>query len=144
MSQYFNRFPGVTFLRTLMQPTPAGSLQQGYTGKSVEVLRHGVSSGRLIGGNLSILCSTLGTPYQPSFRDKILFFEDLQEVPYRFDRMLTQLLNAGLLQQLAGVAIGINKNCNDPKAKVCKEYRQSLRDVLRERLLSLKIPVVLG
>ncbi|HTL56656.1 MAG TPA: LD-carboxypeptidase [Candidatus Limnocylindrales bacterium] len=133
-----------SFLRTLMQPNPAGSIQQGYNRRTVEVLHRGVASGPLIGGNLSILCASLGTPYQPSFRGKILFFEDLQEVPYRFDRMLTQLLNAGLLQQLVGIAIGINKNCADPKAKRAKEYRQSLRDVLNERLLSLKIPIVSG
>jgi muramoyltetrapeptide carboxypeptidase len=98
----------------------------------------------LVGGNICLLCATLGTPYLPSFKNKILFFEDLGEAPYRFDRMLTQLLNAGLLQQVAGVAIGINRNCKDPKAAKAKEYRQSLEDVLRERLLPLKVPVVMG
>ena len=58
--------------------------------------------------------------------------------------MLTQLLNAGLLQQLGGIAIGINANCKDPKAKHAKEYRQSLEDVFNERLLPLKVPVVAG
>ena len=71
----------------------------------------------MIGGNITLLCAALGTPYQPSFKNRILFFEDLDEVPYRFDRMLTQLLNAGLLQQVAGIAIGINANCHDPKAR---------------------------
>ena len=42
------------------------------------------------------------------------------------------------------MAIGINKNCDDPQAKRSKEYRQTLRDVLNERLLPLKVPVVLG
>ncbi len=58
--------------------------------------------------------------------------------------MLTQLLNAGLLQQVAGIAIGINVNCKDPKAKRAKEYRQTLEDVFKERLLPLKVPVVAG
>ena len=58
--------------------------------------------------------------------------------------MLTQLLNAGLLQQVAGVAIGINAGCEDPKAKRSREYRQCLEDVFRERLLPLKVPVVAG
>jgi muramoyltetrapeptide carboxypeptidase len=96
----------------------------------------------LLGGNISILCSTLGTPYQPSFKRKVLFFEDLDEVPYRFDRMLTHLLNAGLLQQVAGIAIGTNKNCKDPKVKKAKEYRQTLEDVFKERLLPLGVPIV--
>ena len=58
--------------------------------------------------------------------------------------MLTQLLNAGLLQQVAGIAIGINANCHDPKARNAKEYRQTLEDVFRERLLPLRVPVVTG
>jgi muramoyltetrapeptide carboxypeptidase len=140
-------FPDFTlqsFLRTLMQPTPPGSISQGYKKKTVSILRRGTASGPLIGGNISILCATLGTPCQPSFRNGILFFEDLDEVPYRFDRMLTQLLNAGLVQQVAGIAIGINKNCKDPRARKAKEYRQTLEDVFKERLLPLKVPLVSG
>jgi len=65
-------------------------------------------------------------------------------VPYRFDRMLTHLLNAGLLQQVAGIAIGINANCVDPNAKRAREYRQTTADVFKERLLPLKVPIVSG
>jgi muramoyltetrapeptide carboxypeptidase len=53
-------------------------------------------------------------------------------------------LNAGLLQQVAGIAVGINKDCVDPKAGEAGEYRQSLDDVLRERLGGLGVPVVAG
>jgi muramoyltetrapeptide carboxypeptidase len=133
-----------SFLRTLMHPSPPGSIRDGYKQKTVTVLRGGKVSGPLIGGNITLLCAALGTPYQPTFRNSILFFEDLDEVPYRFDRMLTQLLNAGLLQQPAGIAIGINANCNDPKAKGAREYRQTLEDVFKERLLPLKVPIVAG
>jgi muramoyltetrapeptide carboxypeptidase len=141
------RMPGFTLeslISTITKPTAPGAICQGYTEPTVQVLRPGIASGRLIGGNISILCATIGTPYQPSFKNSILFFEDLDEVPYRFDRMLTHLLNAGLLQQVAGVAIGINCRCEDPKAKTAKEYRQSLSDVLKERLTPLKVPVVSG
>jgi muramoyltetrapeptide carboxypeptidase len=140
-------FPGFTlqsFLRTLTQPAAAGGISAGYKGKTISILRRGTASGPLIGGNISLLCATLGTPYQPSFKKSILFFEDLDEVPYRFDRMLTHLLNAGLLQQVAGIAIGVNANCYDPKAKGAREYRQTLEDVFRERLLPLKVPIVSG
>jgi len=137
-------FTLVSFLKTLMQASAPGSISEGYKMKTVTILRHGIVSGPLIGGNITLLCAALGTPYQPSFKNRILFFEDLDEVPYRFDRMLTQLLNAGLLQQVAGIAIGINANCHDPKAKGAKEYRQTLEDVFRERLLPLKIPMVAG
>jgi muramoyltetrapeptide carboxypeptidase len=140
-------FPDFTlqsFLKTLMQPSAPGSICDGYKRKTVTILRRGKATGPLIGGNITLLCASLGTPYQPSFKNSILFFEDLDEVPYRFDRMLTQLHNAGLLQQIAGIAIGINANCKDPKAKHAKEYRQSLEDVFKERLLPLRVPVVAG
>jgi muramoyltetrapeptide carboxypeptidase len=146
-----------SFLRTLMEPKAAGSIRKGLSvgsaGKKpqsrvkssdISILHSGKTSGQLIGGNLSILCATLATPYQPNFKNRILFLEDLDEVPFRFDRMLTHLLNAGLLQQVAGVAIGTNKNCIDPKAKGCEEYRQTMEDVFKERLAPLKVPVVLG
>ncbi|PWU18612.1 MAG: LD-carboxypeptidase [Verrucomicrobia bacterium] len=162
-----------SFLRTLMEPEPAGSIcgaspkskvqspkpgqvqsstpinrEQEFKVQSsrfkIQVLRDGVASGQLVGGNITLLCTTLGTAYQMSFRDKILFFEDLDEKPYGFDRMLTHLLNSGVMRGVAGIAIGINKGCKDPKATKAKEYRQTLEDVFRERLLRLKVPVVMG
>lgn len=142
-----------SFLRTLGHPiSPCGSgtekrgasICQGYRQKTVRILCPGLARGQLVGGNLTLLCNTIGTPWQPPFKNRILFFEDLSEEPYRFDRMLTYLLNCGLLQQVRGIAIGLNKNCHDPKAKKAKEYRQTLEDVFRERLLPLKIPIVTG
>ena len=135
-------FTTQSLLRTLMRPEAPGDITTGYKGK-VKTLRSGGANGQLIGGNLTLLCASLGTPWQPPFRGRILFFEDLDEVPYRMDRMLTQLLNAGLLQQVAGIAIGINKGCVDPNAKKTWEYRQTLDDVFRDRLLPLKIPVTM-
>jgi len=130
--------------RTLTQPVAPGGIVDSYRKRTVAVLRPGQAAGRLVGGNISILCTTLGTPYQPSFKGAILFFEDLDEVPYRFDRMLTHLLNAGVLQQIAGIAVGVNKNCGDPKARKAREYRQTLEEVLAERLLPLEVPLVIG
>jgi muramoyltetrapeptide carboxypeptidase len=140
----FPEFTLNSFLRTLSRAEAPGSICQGYRRQTVTILRRGRVSAPLMGGNLTLLCASLGTTWQPVFKDRILFFEDLDEVPYRFDRMLTQLLNAGLLQQVVGIAIGINKNCTDPKARTAKEYRQSLEDVFRERLLPLRVPVVMG
>jgi muramoyltetrapeptide carboxypeptidase len=138
------KFTLQSFLRTLTQAIAPGGISQGYRGKTVKVLRRGIVRGPLVGGNLTLLCTTLGTPWQPPFQGCILFLEDVGEQPYRFDRMLTQLLNCGLLQQVAGVAIGLNSDCVDPQAKRAREYRQTLEDVLKERLLPLKIPVVTG
>jgi muramoyltetrapeptide carboxypeptidase len=137
-------FTRKSFFRTVMEAKPAGSICSGYRKKTVAILRGGVAEGRLIGGNLTVLCAAIGTPFAPSFKGRILFFEDVGEKPYRLDRMLTQLLNAGILQQVAGVAVGVNKNCNDPKAKAGGEYRQTAADVVKERLASLRVPVVTG
>jgi len=124
--------------------TAPGGICQGYPGETVKILRRGTARGPFIGGNLSLLCTTIGTPWQPPFRNAILFLEDISEQPFRVDRMLTHLLNCGLLQQVSGIAIGINAECDNPKTKGRKEYRQTLDDVLKERLLPLKIPVVSG
>ena len=137
-------FTKKSFFRTVMEAKPAGSICDGYDKKGVLTLRGGVVEGRLIGGNLSLICASLGTPFAPSFKRKILFFEDISEKPYRLDRMLTQLLNAGILQQVAGVAVGVNQDCADPDAKVVREYLQTAADVLKERLASLRVPVVTG
>jgi muramoyltetrapeptide carboxypeptidase len=133
-----------SFLRTVMEAKPAGSIVKGCAGGTVLTLRGGVAEGLLIGGNLSVLCASLGTPFQPSFKGVILFFEDIGEAPYRLDRMLTQLLNAGILRQVAGVAVGVNRNCVDPKDKAIDEYRQSAADVVKERLAGLRVPVLTG
>ena len=132
-----------SFFRTVMEARPAGSISGGYTKKSISVLRGGVAEGCLVGGNLSLICAAIGTPFIPSFKGKILFVEDVSEKPFRLDRMLTQLLNAGIFEQVAGVAIGVNKDC-DSDARPGGEYRQSGADVIAERLSSLRVPVVTG
>jgi muramoyltetrapeptide carboxypeptidase len=136
-------FTKQSFLRTLMR-SAAGDIFEGYSGGTATTLRGGIAHGQLIGGNLSVLCASLGTPWQPPCRGRILFFEEVDEVPYRTDRMLTHLLNAGFLQQVAGIAIGINRGCEDPKAKTTREYRQTMEDVFRDRLLPLRIPLMTG
>jgi muramoyltetrapeptide carboxypeptidase len=139
-----SEFSHQSLWRTITEPTPAGSICAGYRRKTASIIRRGKVSGELIGGNLTVLCTLMGTPYAPVFRNKILFLEEVDEKPYYVDRLLTHLLNAGALGQVAGVAAGIFQNCVDPKAARAKEYRQTVEDVLRERLLPLKVPVVTG
>jgi muramoyltetrapeptide carboxypeptidase len=71
----------------------------------------GSATGRLLGGNLSLLVSLLGTPYMPDLRRGILFLEEIGEDPYRVDRMLTHLGNAGILSRSSGVAMGQFTDC---------------------------------
>ena len=66
----------------------------------------GTARGRCSGGNLSLICATLGTPYAIQPKGAILFVEDVNEAPYRVDRMLSQLRLAGVLDEVAGVVVG--------------------------------------
>jgi muramoyltetrapeptide carboxypeptidase len=138
------KFSRESLWRTITEPTAPGSILHGHRQKTVSVIRRGKASGELIGGNLTVLCTLIGTPYEPVFHKRILFFEEVDEKPYAIDRLLTHLLNAGVLRQVAGVAVGICRGCVDPKAGRAGEYRQAVEDVLRDRLLPLKIPVVIG
>jgi len=79
--------------------------------ESPTTLHGGKATGRLVGGNLSLIVSLLGTPYQPEFRDSILFVEDSSEEPYRIDRMLTQLSNSHALSRTRAVLAGQFTNC---------------------------------
>ena len=143
-SEKFPAFSNESFLRNITEAKPSGSICVGYDKKTVAILRRGVVEGELLGGNLSLLVTTLGTPYQPQFKNRILFFEDISERPYRLDRLLTHLLNAGVLQQVVGVAVGVNQDCDEAVDAKAKEYKQTSADVLKERLQPLGVPVVTG
>lgn len=71
----------------------------------------GTAQGTLVGGNLSLVCALLGTPYEFDMTGAILFLEEIAEEPYRVDRMLSQLRLAGKLDQLSGVVLGQFTDC---------------------------------
>lgn len=81
--------------------------------EGLEILIAGQVQGRLLGGNLTTLVHLLGTPYELSWQGAILFLEDIGEQPYRIDRMLTHLKEAGRLQGLGGLILGSFKDCGD-------------------------------
>ncbi len=99
----------------------------------------GKARGRLVGGNLTLLSSLLGTPYQPDFAGKILFIEDVGESPYRVDRMLTHLWLAGVFEACAGVALG-----KFTDAKPGGGRSRSLEEIFRDRFEPLGKPAVRG
>lgn len=98
----------------------------------------GAAEGVLTGGNLSLLAALAGTPWMPSFRDRIVCIEDVGEQPYRIDRMLTQLLQATDLSRAAGIALGVFSGCK-PKGD---GPSQSLEETLNDKLGGLGIPVI--
>ncbi len=76
-----------------------------------KVIKPGVCSGLVAGGNLTTLCHLVGTPYAPNFKGKILLLEDVGEMPYRIDRMLTQMKLAGCFNGIAGLILGVFEEC---------------------------------
>lgn len=104
--------------------------------------RPGRASGPLIGGNLTVLTSLVGTPYLPSFDGAILFLEDTEEAQYRIDRMLTQLALAGILGRVAGVVFG---QCTDCVARNSSSIGGfTLSEVLAQHLTPLGVPAFQG
>ncbi|MQA77005.1 MAG: LD-carboxypeptidase [Streptosporangiales bacterium] len=99
-----------------------------------DTLRPGEARGPVVGGNLSLLCAALGTPYAgPTAQDAIALLEDVGEQPYRVDRMLTQLLQVGWFDGVTGVVLGGFIACGD-----------GVEETLAERLLPLGVPVLAG
>lgn len=93
-------------------------------------------SGRLLGGNLTVLAAMAGTGMLPSFRGAVLLLEDVGERPYRLDRVITQLVQAGALDGVVGVAIGQLTDCGDATA----DYTPL--DVVADALAPLGVPVI--
>jgi muramoyltetrapeptide carboxypeptidase len=97
----------------------------------------GVATGPLVGGNLCLLASSVGTPDHPRLDGAILLLEEVEEPPYKVDRMLVQLRRAGLLERVAGVAVGQFTDCADG-------WPTTVVEVLAELLGDLGVPVLGG
>jgi muramoyltetrapeptide carboxypeptidase len=97
--------------------------------------------GQLIGGNLTLVVDLLGTPFEPDFKEKILFVEEIGETTDEIDRRLTHLWLAGKLQQLAGIVFGKFVDCGYLSAWA---KRFTLSEVLSERCKALGLPTLGG
>ncbi|MEL4307777.1 S66 peptidase family protein [Joostella sp. CR20] len=104
------------------------------------VITPGTATGRLVGGNLSLLSAMTGTDFDVDYTDKIVFIEEIDEDPYRVDRMLTQLLNSKTMKYAKGIVLGVFKGCDDPK----RSNSFSLKEVILDRIKTLNIPAVYG
>jgi muramoyltetrapeptide carboxypeptidase len=147
-----NRFGMVTF----HAPMVAMELGRGVNGRTQEffwglltgaksewqidlgdVIRTGKAEGEMMGGCLSVLVTTLGTPYEIRTDGKLLFLEDIGERPYRVERMLTHLKMAGKLDRLAGLVFGDFTNCE-------AEGSRSVLQIINEIFAQAPYPVVTG
>jgi muramoyltetrapeptide carboxypeptidase len=125
--------------RALMSSEPAGRLPFSKA-RRPKTLRAGIAEGRLTGGTLSMIASSLGTPYEIVTRGRIVFMEDVDEEPYRVDRMLVQLTAAGKLSDAAGFAVG---NFTGAKVRNCPAKKSlTMTEVFADHLLALKRPIL--
>jgi muramoyltetrapeptide carboxypeptidase len=142
----FDPYTIENFRRVVMTAEPAGLLPTppkkanelvDRTNRIVK-LAPGKATGRLAGGNLTLVSMLMGTPYEVDTKGTILFLEDTHEEPYRIDRMLTQLALGGSLARVAGFVWG---RCTD-----CKYTGPtfSLEEILRDRFSNLGVPAISG
>lgn len=145
----FNDFSLYYFKKVLMEPGKNFVLVNAIPDASSneikpEVIRGGNARGELIGGNLSVITSLIGTPYEIDTECKIIFLEETGEEPYRIDRMFTQLIESGKLEKASGLVLGVFDKCEKKELNPSFEYSLSLMEVLYDRLFNLGIPVVYG
>jgi muramoyltetrapeptide carboxypeptidase len=129
-----------SWMRALSSTGSLGRLEPPAGAPPPRVLVPGRARGELIGGNLSLVAALMGTPFELDARGKILFFEDIDERPYRVDRMLTQLRLAGKFDECAGVALGDWKSCDPEEGKPSL----SLEEVFRDVIAPAGKPVIMG
>ena len=125
-----------TFTRVLTRAEPAGPISH----PQVVTLRPGEAQGVLLGGTLTNLVASLGTPYAfdpPA--GHILFIDEVAERPYRIDRMLTQLRLSGVLSRASGVVFGELPRCDEPA-----DGGPGVKAVVADLLADFRGPVLFG
>lgn len=145
----FNEFSVQNFFATVMNPETSYNFYNAEPEKekgeqNIYTIRSGKAAGKLVGGNLSIVASMVGTKYDVDTKDSIIFLEEIREEPYRVDRMLTQMIQAGKFGNASAVMLGIFTRCEAKEDSGGTSSSFSLSEVLIDRLYDLGIPVIYG
>ena len=130
-SVYQDRFTLDSFQKTLFSQKPLGELKA----PDLLTICPGKAEGIIVGGCLTLIAHSLGTPYQIETKDRILFLEDVDEKPYVIDRMLTHLKLAGLFEKCRGVIFGSLTGPNP-----LSHYKQTLKEIFSD----YSFPVVMS
>ena len=137
-----DQFRRVFFQRELLEyrnPVDAGDELVPRSNRTLTITG-GRARGQLVGGNLTVLAALAGSPYLPDFDGKILFLEDVEEAPYRIDRMLTTLKLMGALDRIAGFVFGQCTGCDPGNGYGSLTLDQLFDDHIRP----LRIPAYRG
>lgn len=119
-------------------PTPFPSAPP--QNQAFQTLKSGTAKGEMVGGNLSVICSLMGSVYLSQWDHKILFLEETHEEPYRVDRMLTTLRLAGIFDKISGIVLGQFTHC-EPENPLTSF---TLLEVLKQHVECLNVPVFMG
>lgn len=132
---HFTPFTFDSFRRAVVDEQDSAGQASGTT-----VLRDGIATGQLAGGNVALVASLCGTPWAFDFRGAIVVLEDINEATYRVDRMLTQIRQSGAFDGCVGIAFGHCTNCDEH----ADDGARSLDAVIRELADALAVPALLG
>lgn len=108
-------------------------------GEKLFGLNKGEKEGRIVGGNLAVLTSLIGSKFFPDLKGKILLIEEIGEAPYRIDRMLSQLNFSNNLDKIGGAVLGAFIDCNE---KDPTKSSLTLGEVVEDYFGRLKVPVI--
>lgn len=125
------------FKKNIFSDEPLGIVKNPVN-QEIKTLVSGKAKGKLVGGNLSLIASMMGTPYELDTKGKILFLEDVDESPYRIDRMLLQLKQCGKFKDAEGIILGAWTNC-EPKEG---ENSLSLMEIFEELIIPENKPTI--
>ena len=124
-----------TFLRALCRAEPLGEITHG----SLETVRTGEAAGMLVGGTITQIAASLGTPFAfAPPQGCVLFLEDVGERPYRMDRLMTQLTLAGVIARASALVFGELRGCDEPGGT------PAIRDVIAQLVAGFHGPVLFG
>jgi muramoyltetrapeptide carboxypeptidase len=138
------------YRRALFETSPLGSLtnppEENVLRPShmLRTIHAGLARGPLIGGNLTLISTLMGTPYEIETKDRVFFTEDVGEEPYRIDRMLTQLKLARKLEDSAGIIFGECHDCGPADYKPSFAWNMTLGEVLDDRFSGVNVPLLSG
>lgn len=138
MADGFHEWSEKMFWKVMLSDEPLGTLEQE---QPTEPVLDGVAQGRLIGGNLSLLAALSGTPYAPEWDGCILLCEDIGEEPYRIDRLLCQLENAGVFDAISGLAFG---QFTDSSMRPTSVPQRSVEEIIREYAQIAAVPTIMN
>lgn len=134
------RFTSDNFFKAIESKIPSGLIEKP-VGYKLKCIVGGIAEGRIIGGNLSLMAKLIGTGFLPSFKGKIVFFEDTEEEAYRIDGYLSQLFAATDFGQAKGYIIG-EFTRTEPRYGYTSGW--GVKQVIKDYFSSLDRPCIYG